>query len=631
VCPQILLRLAICAILPLGLIAGSESSSLSRAYDALRDKSYETAVTAFQEAIGDEPARPDIRKDLAYTLLKIGENEAALEQFQEAMRLDPADQNVALEFAFLSFERKTDPITSKALARRVFDRIRRSGNPTAETAFENVDGPLRNGIAKWKQALEIGPESFSAHYELAQLAEQRDDLALSAAHYLRARELLPARVRVLLDLARVYRSLGLPEETMAALIAASRSGEPRAAEQAREQLPTRYPYVYEFRQALQLDPGNAILHRELAYLLLAMEDSRGAEAEFALIIQESPDDLLAAAQLGFLYLARGDRDAAMPLFQRVLAGNDAALSARVRAVIEPRLMADRSLKAGFLNDALRYLNIAHEGDAGDYEVMLKLGWTYNMLHDDRTAIRWFDLARQSPDPAIANEALRAYENLRPATELFRTTAWILPFYSTRWHDVFGYGQVKIELNRGPLKIHPYLSTRLVADSKPASQNQPLSEKSFIVGLGIATQWRRFVGWAEAGSAINYTHVSLRPDYRGGLSWARGWTSERKYFAELNGDEVFISRFGNDWLTYLQSRVGYRWALFQTNLTMDTNRQHWANYIEAGPGIRFHIPGTPNRLLFSVNYMRGYYLLTSSTGPNAPFTDLRAGFWYAITK
>jgi hypothetical protein len=36
--------------------------------------------------------------------------------------------------------------------------------------------------------------------------------------------------------------------------------------------------------------------------------------------------------------------------------------------------------------------------------MLKLGWTYNLLHNDRQAIRWFDLARKSSDPKIAREA-----------------------------------------------------------------------------------------------------------------------------------------------------------------------------------------------------------------------------------
>ncbi len=96
---------------------------------------------------------------------------------------------------------------------------------------------------------------------------------------------------------------------MAALLAASRGGETRAAELAREQLPDRYPYVYEFRKALELDPKNGALHRELAYLLLSMSEkepalSTDAIGEFKIIVDASPDDYVAAAQLGLLYLRR---------------------------------------------------------------------------------------------------------------------------------------------------------------------------------------------------------------------------------------------------------------------------------------------------------------------------------------
>jgi tetratricopeptide (TPR) repeat protein len=629
--PKYLWLVVACAFSQAALYAQPEFAPLSRAYEALHSRSYNDAVAAFLDASRAAPSRADIRKDLAYTYLKIGENESALEQFQAAMNLDPSDQAVALEFAFLSFERKSDPIPSKALARRIFDRIRRAGSATAEQAFQNIDRPLCEGIAKWTEALEIGPPTFSAHLELAQLAEQRDDLPLAAAHYLKARELLPARVNVLLDLARVYKGLSLGDEEMAALLAASRSGEPRTAESARELLPARYPYVYEFRRALQLDPANTNLHRELAYLLLAMNDKGTAETEFEAITRSAPDDLLSAAQLGFLYLTRNNRAAAMPLLQRVLDGNDAALAARVRSVVDPYLMADRSLKAGFLKDALRYLTAAHKNDPYDYDVMLKLGWTCNMLHDDRSAIEWFARARRSPDAAVAREASTAYENLRPETALFRTTAWVLPLYSSRWNDVFGYGQIKTELNTGHLKVRPYVSLRLIADTKPSPQNQALSERSFIAAVGLAARWRRLTAWGEAGSAINYTTSSMRPDYRGGVSWARGWTSENKFFAEANADEVFISRFGNDWLSYLQSRLGYRFLMLQSNLTVDSNRQHWANFVETGPGVRVHAPGTPKSLLFSVSFMRGYYLVGDGYPLHSSFNDLRAGFWYAITK
>ena len=47
--------------------------SLDRAYAALRDKQYDQAITGFRQAITIAPARAAIRKDLAYTLLKVGE------------------------------------------------------------------------------------------------------------------------------------------------------------------------------------------------------------------------------------------------------------------------------------------------------------------------------------------------------------------------------------------------------------------------------------------------------------------------------------------------------------------------------------------------------------------------------
>ena len=62
-------------------------ASLARAYDELRARRYDTAIPAFLAAIQAAPARSDIRKDLAYTYLKVGENELARDQFREAMQL----------------------------------------------------------------------------------------------------------------------------------------------------------------------------------------------------------------------------------------------------------------------------------------------------------------------------------------------------------------------------------------------------------------------------------------------------------------------------------------------------------------------------------------------------------------
>src|SRR5205823_4713742 len=132
--------------------------------------------------------------------------------------------------------------------------------------------------------------------------------------------------------------------------------------------------------------------------------------------------------------------------------------------IDAKLMAERSLKAGYMKDALKYLQVAHETDPGDFDVMRKLGWTYNLLHQDDLARRWFALARKSPDAAIASESDRAWKNLHASVERFRTTAWLYPMFSTRWHDVFGYAQIKEEFRLGR-RLVPYASVRFVGDTR----------------------------------------------------------------------------------------------------------------------------------------------------------------------
>ena len=337
-CPHYLTKVIHRAILVLALgvsafgqPADPANEPLNHAYEALRAGAYDDAISYFRKAIDLAPRRTAMRKDLAYTYLKVGENELARDEFRSVMELDPTDTQAALEFAFLAYETR-----QQAEARRVFDRVRKTGGPsaaTAEQAFQNVDAPLAAGIDRWKNAIAMGSDDFSAHFELATLAEQRDELALAAEHYEKAWRLLPDRRSVLVDLGRVWKAMNRTGEAVAALLAASRGGEPRAAEMARELLPDRYPFVAEFQAALQLDPGNVELRRELAYLLLRMERQPEAEEQFRILVENAPDDLMAATQLGFLRYARGEAEDAQPLFDRVLAGQDDELANRVRAVL----------------------------------------------------------------------------------------------------------------------------------------------------------------------------------------------------------------------------------------------------------------------------------------------------------
>jgi tetratricopeptide (TPR) repeat protein len=664
----------VCAIAAAaGMGAAQAPDPAQKAYDALRARDYDHAIAWFREALSAAPRQAALRKDLAYTYLKTGDTEAARDEFEEVMHLEPTDAQVALECAFLSSETK-----KIAEARRIFDRLRHSPDKTvaemARTAFENIDRPLAEGMRRWTEALAAAPENYSAHHELARIAEQRDDAALAAEHYLAAWRLHPGERSLLVDLGRMWLALGRAADGNAALLAASRGSSPRAAEAARDLLPARYPYVSEFRAALALDPENSSLRCDLAYLLLEMGQKTEAEAEFRRVAESEPGNLLAAAQLGFLMLERGEKDAAMGLLEKVLASDDGGLAAKVRAALklppdlrrrpspeapapapgpDAKEMGERSYKAGYLQDALKYFQAAYEDDPLDFAVMLRLGWTYNMLHDDARALNWFGLARRSPDAAIAAEANRAYRNLRTDAARFRTSVWLFPFYSSRWKDVFSYGQVKAEMRLGRLPFRPYLSVRFIGDTRRTTGEampQYLSETAFLVAAGIVTRpWHGITLWGEAGQAVSYLRRSDRgrmtPDYRGGAAFGRGaghalGGEAPGWFADTYEDAVFVSRFNNDLLLYSQNRAGVtmpsvgplRWQVYLNgNFTTDARREYWANFVETGPGLRFRIEGLPEALVFSVNALRGVYTRNEGNPRRPDYDDLRVGFWYAFTR
>ena len=373
------------------------------------------------------------------------------------------------------------------------------------------------------------------------------------------------------------------------------------------------------------------------------------------MVNQAPDDLLAATQLGFLLYGRGEHDEPRSRsFDRVLNGNDEELANRVRAVLrlpqklharvdsqapappDAKVMAERSMQAGYTKDALKYLQIAHEADPGDFDVMLKMGWALNILHNDRDAMRWFDLARRGPDPKVAAEGARAYRNLHESSQLFHTTAWFYPIYSTRWRDIFAYGQVKTELRKNRW-IQPYVSIRFIGDTRGnigTYQPEALSENSFIVAAGVRTAvWRGVTGWFEAGSEMSYLTGHILPDYRGGISGEWRKVPETKgLFMSATADGLYISRFDKDYLLYGQSRVGYVASRYlqlywNGNLTIDAKGQDWANFAETGPGVRIlHIP-LPGTMWLSADFMRGMYLV----GGHASFSDIRLGVWYAYTS
>ncbi|MCU0247190.1 MAG: hypothetical protein MUC42_11480, partial [Bryobacter sp.] len=354
----------------------------------------EERVARLRSALVLQPDNLNLRKDFGYALLKAGETEAAREQFGLVWQAAPGDQQAGLEFAYLCHETKR-----VGEARRAFERLATQGNAQAREAFGRIDAALAAEIARWQEAARATPGQFSVHHELAQRAEERAEFALAAEQYRAAWRLKPVDRMLLVDAQRCHRAAGDTQGALIAGIAAYWSSQTRASEQAGP--PERYPFVYEFESALELDPKNPVLRRELGFLLLAMERDGEARQQFEILAREHPEDLWSVAQLGFLLLEQNEVDRAIPLLEGALAKADAELAGRIRKGLQLRVelqprtisavpevediraLADRSYEAGYLKDARRYYALALERSPNDHNLMLRLGWTSNVLKQDR--------------------------------------------------------------------------------------------------------------------------------------------------------------------------------------------------------------------------------------------------------
>lgn len=557
------------------------------AYVALREGRLDEAVTLFQLATWQQPRNPALRKDLAYALLRVGERELARDQFEAALREQPEDEATTLEYAYLCYETRRP-----AEARRIFERLSASANPgiraAAAGAFESVDRPLRERIAHWLQALRLAPDQWSGHEELARLAEQRNEMALAAEHYEAAWRLRPGWVELLLDLERVWSALGRPQEARAALVAAWRSNSSRVAEQARERLHGAVP---------------------------------------------------------------GEDEVALSTPHVVAAASD-------EIVLQAKEMGLKSLERSYLADAVRYLTLAIQQTPGDGEVQYGLAVAQNLLGRDREALQWFAAASRSSDARVAGPARLALQRLRADQRRFAVSTWAVPFYSSRWRDAFVYGQVRGEYRLRGGRWTPYVSLRVIGDARGrhtpvwAASPQFLSEASVIAAGGI--QWRfrhNLLAWGEGGRSISY--VGRRedgrltmPDYRGGVSWLKGWGEllgggGSGWFSETALDVIYASRFQHDIFLVSQTRTGYTLPpvaggaqlqlMMHWNATVDSQRLWWGNLAEAGPGVRLKFPRLPAGMSLRAEALRGAHLRNSGNPLRPNYWDLRMGVWYAFSR
>ncbi len=634
------------------LLLQDAGAVLNRAYGQLRLKNYDQAVSGFRQALALDPSQVQVYKDLGYTFQKMGETEQAVAAFEAFHQARPGDYQTILDLAYLYVQVQKED-RAMEFFRLAMNSPDRAQAAQARQGFANVEAPIAAEIARWSKAIVDDPRNFDARESLGDAYVRHGDSARAAEQYQWLRREAPTRYRHLITLAELHEKLAHSgdaksdaahaDSARAYALLAWRSPDARVSGQGRALFqgdsPERYPYGPEFEKALELESWQTGIRKELAFLYLKLGQPSKGTALLERVVRETPEDSESVAQLRAL--------AAPPVVAPVAAPVVAPLVAPVVApesndsAARHRELGYASLKKSYLADAAREFESAVRLDLSDDQSRLQLGYIYNMLHDDATALTWFRRAGASRSAKVAAQARQAIRNLQGPR--FTTTVWALPLVSSRWDTAFGYGQIKTEWNAKKLPFRPYVSLRFEGDSTTrtgGTNPEVLSSDGVTAAVGAIRAVNQSMWlWAEGGESYSAVTHRTQPDYRGGLAFARVWgaklfNDEPGAFFDANFDAVWLSRVNRDTISYTQTKTGYELPpvkalglrqqfFFAANVVADQQRSVYNNLVEAGPAYRFGF--TPFKQAWAyVAYLHGVYTLPG----RSDYNDLRLVVWWA---
>jgi Tfp pilus assembly protein PilF len=438
---------------------------------------------------------------------------------------------------------------------------------------------------------------------------------------------------------------------------------PPLAQQAYDQLSKKdYGGAIElFLKALEGDPDNISLRKDLAYTYVQQGSLLSAAGQFEIVLKAHPDDFGTALELGFLYNRMGRNDLAKKDFALAVKSPDPDISSRAVKALENirgdelwklRDQGYRLLSEGRRPEAIRAFEEAYGQNPQDYASAMQLGYLYQAEGQNENARRMFRSATNSPDPQVASQALAALRSINGVQGLWFSSLYFAPFYTSRFGDEINSLNGKLGL-RPTRYFQPYIGLRLNRDTRSQTGRLPIifEDDAAVFSFGIQSQpfGPNSAIYAEAGTAVSLLSQPpggrAIPDYRVGIDWFHPWglslgqasheiSRKVALFGEGYFDTAFYSRYGDNVIGYLQAKEGLTFPLKRlvpvqafaaVNVVKDSRGDFYNNVVEIGPGFRFAPVRKLPAFQIQAQYLRGYYMIKGQRtinpyGPN--YNDCR---------
>jgi len=460
-----------------------------------------------------------------------------------------------------------------------------------------ADNHLELALTLFEQHIAQNPNDLQARLDYGYLLANLGRLEDAVAQLNLAQQLAPGDAKISLQLGDWYSKLGQTDSAIAAFSCAAVASDSDIRFSAKSALARLY-YETATEQALPLflelsalRPNDPLLHKELGYLYLRLDQPAEALLEFSEVVRLDPNDHRAKLQRAHLLDRLGHHYHAYAQFAELVDSPDPDIRREARS-------ADAKLSFW-----------PHTPQPTPYFGEIYLDHTFASRFDSQFSSLVLRQGREiRPEPPWDAYLTLKYSRSRQGSSP------LFPSVVTDESTLLGAG-IRTRPLRGLPGLTAYSELSLVLDCPPGVSGKDLD---FRIGAYYYRDWGK-----------------VRPSLADDLS------SLTRHTADLYVEAGYYDRYGTNWIAFGRYRHG--WQLFRapgTSLNvyakavgyLDTQGDYYNNLVETGVGLRY-LPKLRGNVELTLEYLGGHYLGNDGRTPlpfDPRYHDLRvaiAGFSY----
>jgi tetratricopeptide (TPR) repeat protein len=278
---------------------------------------FTTAVYHHKKTIKLDPLNHKAYANLGIALAALGKNDHALALLKKAAQMFPYDpetfNNLGVAYSSAGDDKKAVRAYKKAISLNP-DHARAYHNMGTLYGMNDETGKAMEYLTK---AAELDPYSSGTHNNTGNLHFMNNDIEKAIEAYQKALFYHPRHYNTLINLSRVFASLGRYKESAHAFKTANRSLDIDGSNDISTEKPV-FNYITEFYPYTENVTRDSDTFIVLADTFRIMDKNKMAEKFYIKALKKEPDNITAYNRLGVLYASMGEPEQSLTFFLKAM-------------------------------------------------------------------------------------------------------------------------------------------------------------------------------------------------------------------------------------------------------------------------------------------------------------------------